>query len=306
MKASPPSIICALSALLCLCATAGQCATGAIGETAGSLPSVRANAMGDAYTAASGDVFGTYYNPAHISTRTIGAAFERGYAEDSGGVISAFMPRAIGEFNIGASLLYYTAGDMELYGPNGRMGEVNAQRDYMGTLTVSRSFRRLSLGVNAKGLRTKLFDSKSGNAFLFDAGALWRGRLISLGAALQNIGTKLSAGSEDEKIPWTVRFGAQRGFKLGEVDLTLGADYVRTEREPGYVSAALELLFGKTLAVRGGYEFKNKLAEANEPRFGFGVNMDDFSVDYALVPYKDLGTTHRFALTYRIPPDSNR
>lgn len=290
----------AVPAAMCLFAANARGGATSFGETAGALPSVRANAMGDAYTAAAGDVFGSYYNPAHQAPKAAGFAFARGYAEDSTGAMAISMPGLPGGFNIGVSLLYYTAGNIDLYGPNGSMGSVNAQRDYLGLLNISRSFGPLSIGLNGKALRTRLFDSKQGDAYLLDAGLLLRTPLLHIGAALQNFGTKMTVGSEPEKIPRTVRFGAYKSLGVGAMEVNLAFDVAKTEKEPSRASGALELTCWKMVALRGGYEFRNALSEANSLRFGFGITLSPLTVDYALVPYKDLGPTHRFALTYRL------
>lgn len=285
-------------AVVCLGATLSHGGATSLGESASAAPSVRANAMGDAYTAASGDVFGAYYNPAHASPKAAGFNFTRGYAEDSTGVMALTLPDAAGGFNLGFSFLYYTAGKMDLYGPAGRIGEVNAQRDYMGLVNLSRSFGPLSVGANAKVLRTELFESNRGSAFLCDFGAQLKTPLVDLGAAVQNLGSRITIGSEAETIPRNIRLGAYRSFRLPVADLNAAVDLVKTDGEKTSAAAAGEFVVLKTLALRTGYEFRNALSGANNLRFGFGVSLSAFTLDYALVPYRDLGSTHRFALTY--------
>lgn len=273
-----------------------------LGEAAAARASVRANGMGDAYAAAGGDVSGFYYNPAQAAPKSAAFTFWRGYSDDTTSIFSGYFPKLVEGVNIGASFLYYTAGDMDLYGPNGTIGTVNAERDYMGVLNASKEFGIFSFGVNAKLLRTTLFETASGSAFLADGGVKARLPWLDLGAAVQNIGKEIELGSEHERLPRTVRFGAYRGFETGRTGVNLAADIVKTENENTYFSGGVELVYKKMLSLRTGYEFQNTLAQANMLRFGFGVKAGDFSLDYALVPYKDLGSTHRFSVTYAFGP----
>ncbi len=287
-----------LAAALTLSTGAVFAGATSLGETASARASVRANGMGDAYTAANGDVFGFYYNPAQTAPKSAGFSFGRGYSEDTTSIIGAYFPGLFGGVNVGASFLFYTLGDMDLYGPNGKIGTVNAEHDYMGTVNLSKEIGVLSFGVNAKVLRTTLFEATSAAAFLLDGGFKARLPWVDLGASVQNIGEEMTLGNEDERIPRTVRFGAYRGFESGKTGINLAADMVKTEQENTYFCAGAEFVYNKMLALRTGYEFQNSLSEANLLRFGFGVKVSEFTLDYALVPYKDLGSTHRFAVAY--------
>jgi len=277
---------------------AGYCGATSLGETASMRASVRANGMGDAYTAAGDDLFGSYYNPAQTAPKSAGLVFSRGYAEDSTGLMSVYFPKALGGLNIGLSFLYYSAGDMDLYGSGGKIGTVNAERDVMGTLNVSREFGLFSAGANAKVLRTTLFEETSAAAFLCDFGVKAKLGWFDAGASVQNLGEEMTLGNEDERIPRTVRAGLYRGCGGDKTAVNLAADVVKTENEKTYFAGGVEFVYNKMLALRTGYEFQNTLSEANMLRFGFGVKVKDFSLDYALVPYKDLGSTHRFGVVY--------
>lgn len=293
------SKITVFTALTALCMP-GMVFAGAtsLGETASARASVRANGMGDAYTAANGDVFGFFYNPAQTAPKSAGFSFGRGYSEDTTSIIGAYFPGLLGGVNLGASFLFYTLGDMDLYGPNGKIGTVNAEHDYMGTVNLSKEIGIISVGVNAKVLRTTLFEATSAAAFLVDGGVKARLPWVDLGASFQNLGEEMTLGNQDERIPRTVRFGAYRGFESGKTGFNLAADMVKTENENTYFCTGVEFVYNKMLSLRTGYEFQNSLSEANLLRFGFGVKVSEFTLDYALVPYKDLGSTHRFAVAY--------
>ncbi|NLO91195.1 MAG: hypothetical protein GX410_04290, partial [Elusimicrobia bacterium] len=166
------------------------CGASSFGELAGTEPSVRATAMANAYTAADGDVMGLYYNPAQsTASKSLGTMFERGYAEDSMGLAAASIPDALGGFNLAASFLYYTSGDIDLYSRGGSKSTVNGEKDYLGALNISRSLdERFSVGGNIKFMNRKLFDRKSASTFLFDGGLLVKYPWLNIGLAVQNLG----------------------------------------------------------------------------------------------------------------------
>lgn len=294
------SLLAQLMSLTFLASSAAFSGTTSLGETAGIEPSPRANAMGDAYTATEDDVFGAYYNPAHISRNTsAGFTYWRGYADDSTGVMSVFLPKLLSGFNVGASLLYYTAGSIDLFGPSGKVSTVNAESDYMGMLTVSRELGPLSIGLNGKVLHTRLFETAGASALLFDGGVLWRTPYANFGAALQNVGERMNFGNEDEHIPVTYRAGAYRSFPLNGLTVNGAFDLLKTQDEPIYTRFGVELGYLNMFFLRTGYEFQNSLSKANELRFGAGFALSKFTFDYALVPYQNLGATHRFSLVYK-------
>lgn len=285
-------------------AFATNCYGGAssFGELAGTEPSVRATAMANAYTAADGDIMSLYYNPAQsMPGKAVGAMFERGYAEDSTGLLAFSVPEAAGGFTLAASLLYYTSGDIDLYSRSGAKSTVNGEKDYLGSLNLSRKLgEHLSAGGNIKFMNQKLFDQKSASTFLFDAGLLVKYPWLNIGLAAQNLGGSLDLGSETEYLPSTLRGGLYRDFRLDKHSAAASFDLVKTKNEPAYARLGGEFVYAKLAALRLGYEFKNELSDANQLRFGCGLMLGNWTFDYALVPYKDLGTTQRFALTYKL------
>ena len=274
------------------------CGADSFGEIAVVEPSVRANGMGNAYTAANGDALGMYYNPAQSADAAKAAfVFQRGYADDSTGVIALGLPKLGGVLNVGASVLYYRTGKMDLYSPRELVGNVTAESDYMGVLALSLKSGFFSIGGGAKYVKTTLFESASGSGVMCDAGLLVELPAISLGAAVQNIGGKMTLGSEAESFKTTQRAGAYRHFTLNATELNGAFDLVRREGEPAYARAGAELVLGKTLALRGGYEFKNSAKASGTAQFGIGLKSGVFALDYAISPNSDLGSTHKFGLS---------
>jgi hypothetical protein len=294
------------ASLLAALPASGFCGATSFGNILQTEPSVRANGMGDAYTAADGDLFGAYYNPAQsVSTPTAGATFQRGYTEDSTGVIGVAKPDAAFGLNVAASLMYYNAGDINLYTDQGAEQTVSSEKDYVGLLNASKRFGVYSFGANIKYAHTSLFEAVSDNTLAFDFGAKADLKFFSLGAAVQNIGAAMKLGDETEYVPVTWRAGAYRGFDFNKAVVNVACDFVKTADQPGAVNVGGELVYHGMLAVRTGYEFRNSVEDANELRFGFGLTLKNLSLDYALVPYNGLGATNRFAVTYKFGARDN-
>lgn len=282
--------------------TWGHCGASSFGEFAGTEPSVRAMAMANAYTGADGDVMGMYYNPAQSTDgNAAGAAFERGYADDSMGAVSVLLPKAAGGFNIGASALYYTSGDMDLYTRSGAKNTVAGEKDLLGALNVSNAIsEHFAVGANVKFLKQTLFDEKNDSSLLLDAGLLAKYPWLNVGFAAQNLGGAMDLGSETEYIPSTARGGAYREFALGSHSINAAFDLVKTQNEPVYARLGGEFVYNRLIALRFGYEFQNELADTNQLHFGAGLVVARWKFDYALVPHRYLGATHRFSITCKL------
>lgn len=290
------------AAIAILTVSAGTAYAGAnsFGEMVSIEPSVRANGMADAYTAMQGDVNGIHYNPAHnTESKTAGFIFQHGYAEDSTGGLAVSLPRLMGEYSMGFSFLYYNTGDMDLFSSDGGQRTVTGQKDYLATASLSRKFGVYSLGANLKYAHTSLFETASDSTLLFDLGAIADYQLLRLGFAMQNLGGKMKLGTEEEHVPSNWRLGASKEISAGVMDITGAFDIVKRENEPAYVRVGAEFVYDKLLAMRTGYEFQNSLSADNTLRFGCGFIFNKITLDYALVPYQNLGTTHRFALAYK-------
>lgn len=288
--------------ILPLAAASGFCGASSFGELMQTEPSVRAAAMANAYTAEDGDVLGSYYNPAQsVESRTLGAMFQRGYADDSTGAFAYSVPKIYKGINIGAALLYYNAGDIDLYTDDGSMLTMNAEKDWMGTLNFSRQFgEHISAGANVKLAHESLFDTTSDSTFLFDMGVLAKYPLMNVGFAWQNLGGAMTLGDQKEVVPSTWRLGAARAFTRGQDVISASCDLVHNQDTSANVRMGGEYLYRGMAAFRAGYEFSNGTDDATTLNFGFGLMFKGWSFDYAMVPYRTLGTTHRFGISYKM------
>lgn len=84
-------------------------------------------------------------------------------------------------------------------------------------------------------------------------------------------------------------------LKLGNI--ALSADAVSPNDNDTYFCAGAEFHLGDLVVLRGGYTSGQDTGEGYTA--GVGFNTSRLSVDYAYVPYGDLGDTHRVSLSMR-------
>jgi hypothetical protein len=115
---------------------------------------------------------------------------------------------------------------------------------------------------------------------------------------MQNFGTNIGPDS----MPLTFKGGV--AYKMFESKLLLASDFdwLETERV-AYWSLGAEYWVCPNLAVRGGYQFGHGADQLQSQTVGLGVGLgvkfNRFTMDYAFLPYGDLGNTHRVTLGLR-------
>ena len=150
-------------------------------------------------------------------------------------------------------------------------------------------FKGLSVGTSAKLIKTRL-DAFDATTFAMDFGVLYRlprirfggntFAILSLGAAITQVGSQLQLGDTRTPLPQTVRGGA--ALNLGShkgLQFHFGADYRKPQDEEGFISLGGELsmrLLNHPIAFRSGYslEENNLLGQYT---FGIRFGFNDLS-----------------------------
>ena len=259
----------------------------------------RAVAMGEAYTAISGDVCGLFYNPAGLAAlpnQQISFLFQTGFAGDKFSTIIFGSSTNIG--TLAASLLYYTVGDIELIDVYGNSRTVNAQQDYVLTLSFSRCLigKAFSFGTNVKLLRSTIIE-QSATAYAVDLGILYvlSYEKFAVGLSVRNLGTKLKYLEEKTPLPFILRAGTYYKLKLNsDSHGIMTFDIVRVTEE---IKANLGLEYSRNgfLAIRMGCEFGNGFESLTS---GLGFIVKKVELDYSVMTMGNLGLTHRMSLKY--------
>lgn len=307
-----PILACALA---CACAGAAFAARADVGTSgavflklaAGSRPA----AMGEAFAGVADDVNAMFYNPAGSAflekpqfTAQYGSWFQGigynvlgfVYPVDGAGSFG------LGIINLGVNDIEKRTADTEA--PDSKF----AANDYAYILHYARKLGgEFSAGANVKIISQKI-DTESATAYAGDLGVFWAGPFerFTCGLAVQNLGTQVKFREESDPLPMTVKAGA--GYKMpawGVYALTAGLDVSAPRDNDIQYSAGGELkrVFSKDLscALRAGYKTvsQEKLGGLSGLTAGLGMGWRQFEVDFAWVPYGDLGDTYRYSMVVK-------
>jgi len=299
-----------LIALAALALPASAYASGA-GTTAApflkAAMSPRAVGMGGAFSALADDSGAVFVNPAGLAQfDTQEAAFDFStYLQDAKmGNISYAGHAAGNRFGFGATFM--TVGGIEKRGLNDAVGAVPEIGDFSAsdiavTLAYAKgdvlpdSLPRLDGGFAVKVIRSAI-DDKTAFAAAADAGLIYRATgKLNLALAVQNLGTKMKFEDESDPLPLCLRAG---GLYKASPQLNVAVEVAQyLQDEQFYPSVGAEYWFRKAFALRGGYKFGYDTANLGSEvglSLGFGVKVSGLGVDYAFLPFGDLGSIHRF------------
>jgi len=264
----------------------------------------RASAMGESFTGLSDDASAIYWNPAGLG-QVAGHHFALSHQQWFFGIKDEIGHAAIplGPGALGLGLVY--SGD-----PDVRYWNAEEQRfDQAGTwdamLTAGYGFRiadNYRLGASLTGLYQDLH-LETGYGGAVDVGAV--GRLteaLHVGLALRHLGVMSIEGST-EKLPMEGALGG--AFHVGMFNLTADAIFPMLDNNPNF-RGGIEFQPLDMLALRVGYRSGpvdlDGLGLLTGLCSGIGVTVGNFGLDYAIVPYGDLGLTHRIGIRTFIPP----
>ena len=155
----------------------------------------------------------------------------------------------------------------------------------------------LSLGIAGKYLREKI-DATIAQSGAVDVGILLDLSRIdqpfSLGIAVQNLGLRAKFQSTYEELP--INFKAGIAYRFLDSGLFV-LDVNLPQQGASTVCGGWEYVAFKMLALRTGYNGRNETDSGITA--GGGIRFNTLSVDYAFVPFGDLGNSHRISLSYR-------
>jgi outer membrane protein OmpA-like peptidoglycan-associated protein len=169
---------------------------------------------------------------------------------------------------------------------------------------------RLQVGVTVRSLLENLASTSSIGGSL-DAGATFTpwGRNLALAVVAQNLGVDSGFAGVSDPLPIDLRFGAAYSvFDSSNVRfLNLVLDLGKSLDDKFLYNAGAEWWLFHTLALRAGYmmseggqDFSN--SDPNAPAnftAGLGFRFNALQLDYAFVPYGELGVTNRLSASWK-------
>jgi hypothetical protein len=258
----------------------------------------RPAALGGAYAAAANDADALLYNPAGLA----GIKQNHATLQHTGHFQGAAQEYGALALKQGFGFMFNTVGygkirRTTLSNPGGTGLDDFGIRDWAVSLGYGKNHGPVSLGIAGKYI-TEEIDDYGARALAMDIGALAdlgpKNVPLSLGLAVQNIGTRAKFQSAYEELPVNIRMGLAYQFSgpgLLVVDANLPKHGGAT------IHAGGEYVIFERLALRIGYNGRNEAGPGLTA--GGGVRFDGFSLDYAFVSFGDLGDSHRVSLSCR-------
>jgi hypothetical protein len=263
--------------------------------------SAEAASMAEACTALSGAAYVMHYNPASLASLNkteISAMYQNGLADDNLTTLILAKPFSFAFF--GAEIMYYTTGEVSLYDASGTLVKEVGQKDIAVIVGSAERFGKFSIGFNFKYLTTELF-GKNAFAFAADVGGQYDiSKTLTTGAAIQNLGTKITYIEKDEDLPLLLRTGISwRQMDFGrDIVVSFDLPYYFNEQEI-FASIGAEAVFEKQLTFRIGYRVNLSDPENMDEKFnlGWGLIFNKFRFNHSVTITDKLNTPQRFSVS---------
>ena len=271
----------------------------------------RAVSMGEAYTAATNDVDSLYWNPAGLANvKGRSATFMHApYLDSSSFDYLGYAQKVSDHGAVGVGIQYFTAGSIAGTDASGVDTGSFTPNDMAVTVGYAQKMSCPlkcpidggTVGVNVKYIQSKIATSASAEAI--DLGVQSRGYQddkLKFGLAVANLGTTMKFDKAKENLPLALKLGSS--YKIQEHWLAaLDLDFPRDNTMILGLGTEYQYPVNDKMQLAGrlGYNSRSQVSGFTGPSFGLGFGFDKYSLDYALVPFGDLGTAHRLSLSAR-------
>ncbi|MFH0947716.1 MAG: PorV/PorQ family protein [Elusimicrobiota bacterium] len=259
-------------------------------------------AMAGAFSAVADDVNSIYYSPASL-TRTnnkeISATYLKYFSDVNAGFVG-YTGACCKECYVGVGVTYLQVTDIERRDLDevklGDFGATDialfldcAKKDVANSL-----LENLAVGGGLKLISQKIDDEKAFTVALDLSAYYPADDKLSFAFNIQNISYGVKFIDEIDPLPLNIKVGA--AYRVIK-DLTVACDldeYIIDNKL--YASVGAEYWIKNALALRSGYRFgydTSSLGGIAGLGVGAGVKIWSVTLDYAFVPFGDLGDTHR-------------
>lgn len=259
----------------------------------------RASGMGGAFAGVSDDISCLYFNPAGLGLLDSNEVsfmhnqhFEEIKQEYLG--LGVKLGKSSG---LGLAINYINWGEVQrttLSKPTGEgLDKFKIQQGVYGVSFGQKLGERFAFGLTGKYVQEKIDDTNA-SAFAADIGTIYSfSSKLKLGLVVQNLGRKMKYNTKEEELPLNFKFGL--GWKIFTDKLLFAFDVNKNEKI--YFNLGLEYKLFKILALRGGYNTRNKVGIGLTT--GIGLQTKSFGFDFAFIPYGDIGSGYRLGLSVR-------
>ena len=256
-------------------------------------------AQGEAYVARGGVLESLQYNPAGlalIDRPGVLFAHNQYLLDVTSNHLGIGIPLG-GRWALGGSVSALDYGDFTrrtISNPGG-VGTFDAGA-FSGGLTLARRLTSAwSLGATVKGFDEEIDDANR-SGYAIDVGLHYRSvrGILEAGVAVRNVGGRVRFDTVREAIAAELSAGAS--VRLFEERLRLSGEVVDVRDQEVEFRGGAEFAVVPRLLVRAGYDSRNDLGEGYSLGLGFEVTRN-FQLDYAYVPFRQAGDSHRVSLT---------
>jgi len=269
--------------------------------------SAREASLSGAYSAIADDSNAIFSNPAALAIvekSEISLGFTSYIQDSKMGLLSYVRDFNEGKLGLGLSLLSITG--IEKRGPTDSAGIVPELGSFdSNDMAIFLSYAKKNIfpqqidnlngGINLKFIRSKI-DSSSAFALAMDLGFLYKySDKTNISFSIFNLGTKMKYEDESDPLPLNLKAGISYKWKEKTALLAEVQEYLNDEKF--YPSLAIEHILRPGFALRAGYKFgydTSNLGSIVGFSAGFGMKVSDIGLNYAYVPFGDLGNIHRF------------
>lgn len=291
-------ILVTVNGLLVAPAFAGSEQAGASGAAFLKLSqSVRAASLGGSFVALADDPSAIFYNPAGLQLSgysRVSFTQTNWLLGSSYSTLCYTRPMGLQDA-LGLALSYVSFGSIQETTSTSRTGTGRffTPSSILGVFSWARNLPWAYLGVSAKFMRQNI-DTYQEDGIGFDIGLLSRSPIkdIRLGVSILNLGW-----SGDKALPQTLLFGLN--YETG-----FGANFAGDLRIPRDADLTLHLgaeyKLISFLTLRGGFNSRRVEGSGGNYSLGLGFNFKNMCVDYAYVPYAELGDTHRVGVSLEL------
>ncbi|MFH1859604.1 MAG: PorV/PorQ family protein [bacterium] len=263
----------------------------------------RAIGMGEGFSAIADDASAIYYNPAglvHISSPCISTSYNQWIGGLMHGAVTYVNP-CFKQSAIGISAVYLGTNGIPRYESitSSQSGEYKAYDMSLNCAYAFHFTRGISFGINIKGISEKI-DNEEAGGFAVDFGQLYHTPIdgLSFSSVVQNVGPAMMFKEAAFKLPTCYKLGI--AYQFPDYPLLIGCDLTKPSDNKCKVNIGFECKLMDTLAIRGGLNSQLFEDMSSGLNLGFGFPLGPYMVDYAFMPTKRVGDTHRLSIGMRL------
>ncbi|HGE70560.1 TPA: PorV/PorQ family protein [Candidatus Poribacteria bacterium] len=212
------------------------------------------------------------------------------------------------------------------FSPVDMAGRLAISVNIIKNLLLGASLQRIQSKVSFDNVTKERISDKTSQAIAIDLGGIYTVTKVpglTVGGCLQNIGNQTKAFiTDNDPLPFAFAMGSsykvqmktekklenneknQSGNepqkeKSSPNTMTIVFDLYFPNDDSINVRTGVEYRFSNGISLRGGYRTGTGFDFPSGLSAGFGYDSSGYQVDYAFVPYGDLGGTHRVSFTIR-------